>query len=144
MTPARQLALSFVAAAALIGGAAVAADGGRKLNANLRGSLEVPGPGDGDGRGSAMLTVNSGQRKVCYTLTARDIGTATAAHIHLGAAGVKGGVVAMLAAPASGRSTGCVTVSRALAQALIRRPGRYYVNVHTAAFPDGAIRGQLG
>ncbi|MBS1786273.1 MAG: CHRD domain-containing protein [Acidobacteria bacterium] len=27
---------------------------------------------------------------------------------------------------------------------IMKNPGNYYVNVHTAEFPNGAIRGQLG
>ena len=42
-----------------------------------------------------------------------------------------------------GASAGCVTVDDPVLDAILRRPGRYYVNVHTAAFGGGAIRGQL-
>ena len=37
----------------------------------------------------------------------------------------------------------CVRVARSLGRAILANPNRYYVNVHTAGLPDGAIRGQL-
>ena len=37
----------------------------------------------------------------------------------------------------------CQDIDRSLAQALIRDPADYYVNIHPGDFPDGAIRGQL-
>jgi CHRD domain len=42
-----------------------------------------------------------------------------------------------------GASSGCVTVDPALARAILNHPHRYYANVHTTAFPNGAARGQL-
>ena len=123
---------------------AVAADGGRPLSTELTGAAEVPGPGDPDGSGSAALRINPGLGEVCYTLTVAGIDPATAAHIHVGAAGVAGPVVVPLAPPTSGSSMGCATVDRALALELIRVPAAYYVNVHNAQFPAGAVRGQLG
>jgi len=69
---------------------------------------------------------------------------ATAAHIHVGDAGVPGAVVVPLTAPdANGISSGCADVTRALAKALIQNPTHYYVNVHNATYPGGALRGQL-
>ncbi len=135
--------LGLFLAATSLASIATAADGGRKLQANLTGAAEVPGPGDADGRGTATVTVNSGQKKVCYDLHVRNINTATMAHIHLGAIGVAGAVVVTLQAPASGHSSGCVHVSRDLALQILKSPTHYYVNVHNAAFPGGAIRGQL-
>ena len=38
---------------------------------------------------------------------------------------------------------GCVPVTAEVSAALLDNPGGYYVNVHTRAFPSGAIRGQL-
>jgi hypothetical protein len=37
-----------------------------------------------------------------------------------------------------------VTVTRQLARDIVRNPSDYYVNVHNADFPGGALRGQLG
>jgi hypothetical protein len=71
------------------------------------------------------------------------IAPATAAHIHVGAAGVAGPVVVPLAPP-TGTSSGCVTgVSPELIKAITQNPQNYYVNVHNAEFPAGALRGQL-
>jgi hypothetical protein len=114
------------------------------LMVSLNGIQEVPGPGDPDGNGTAEVRVNPRSGEVCWDLYARSIGTATAAHIHRGAAGIAGPVVVMLALPdAGGRSHGCATVDPALAREIAYRGYDFYVNVHDAAHPNGAIRGQL-
>ena len=142
MTVARSLTL-FLAATSLAS-IGVASDGGRKLQTSLTGAAEVPGPGDTDGRGTATVTVNPGQKRICYKLSVTNIAPATAAHIHEGARTVAGPVVVSLGAPnASGMRSGCVTVTRALALEILKNPADYYVNVHNPAFPSGAIRGQL-
>ena len=137
------LSLSFATATALIAAPAVSQDGGRKLQTSLTGAAEVPGPGDTDGTGTATVTVNPGKSQVCYTLAVSGIDTATAAHIHTGKVGVAGGVVVPLEAPADGSSEACATVTRELALEILKSPADYYVNVHNAAFPAGAVRGQL-
>ena len=109
----------------------------------MSGAEEAPGPGDPDGTGTATITLNPGQSEVCFELTVADIAPATAAHIHLAPAGEPGPVVVGLTAPTSGSSTGCVTADRELISDIIRTPSAYYVNVHNADFPAGAIRGQL-
>jgi len=147
MNSLKLLAASFLGSAALIAGVAVAdpvADGGRKLKTVMTGANEIPGPGDTDGTGTASITVNPGQSRICYELKVSNIGTATAAHIHSAPVGVAGPVVVPLAAPSDGDSSGCVDVTRSLADAIRKAPQGYYVNVHNADFPAGAIRGQLG
>ncbi len=120
-----------------------APEGGRPYTVALTGAAERPGPGDPDGTGTATLRVNAGQNQVCYTINVANIDAATLAHIHRGAAGAAGPVVVTFDPPADGSSEGCVSVDRSLAQELIRAPEGFYVNVHNAAFPPGAIRGQL-
>lgn len=118
--------------------------GGRPLTATLTGAAEVPGPGDPDGSGTALITLNPGQQEVCFELSVSDIAPATAAHIHVAPAGTAGPVVVPLAAPTAGTSKGCVQdVDRDLIRAILHDPDQYYVNVHNAEFPPGAVRGQL-
>jgi hypothetical protein len=116
-----------------------------ELIAELSGAEEVPGPGDDDGFGFASVTIHPQGGEVCAFISVIDIAAATAAHIHVGAAGVAGGVVVTLPTPdADGFAEDCVTgLDGPTLQAIIDDPAGYYVNVHNAGFPDGALRGQL-
>jgi len=117
--------------------------GGRPLSTTLTGAEEAPGPGDPDGSGTAHLSLNPGQGRICFELKVRNIAPATAAHIHEAPAGAPGPVVVTLAPPTSGESSGCVSADRELIVEILRDPAAYYVNVHNAEFPAGAVRGQL-
>lgn len=110
----------------------------------MNGIQEVPGPGDPDGSGTVEVRVNPREGEVCWDLYARGIDPATAAHVHRGGAGVAGPpVVAMTTPDAAGRSQGCATVDPGLAREIAAQGHGFYVNVHTAPHPAGAIRGQL-
>jgi hypothetical protein len=113
------------------------------LWAQLRGDTE-PSGGDPNGFGFARVTVDRSTNEVCYRLSVAQISLATAAHIHSGAAGTAGPVVVPFDAPAhDGFSSGCVAVDPALAAQILDNPELFYVNVHNADYPPGAIRGQL-
>ena len=116
---------------------------GKMFMVNLTGAAEVPGPGDPDGAGTAKITIRQERNQLCFQLTVSNIAPATAAHIHEGAVGVAGPVRVPLKAPTDGSSDGCVTVARATLTAILANPANYYVNVHNAEFPAGAVRGQL-
>ena len=135
--------LLAAAAAAATATSPLYAQTAARLTANLTGGAEVPGPGKVNASGSATVRVNAMQRRVCYTVNFRNIPNATMAHIHAGARGVAGPPVVTLERAGPRAFQGCERVSRQLARDLIERPRRFYVNVHSAAFPDGAIRGQL-
>ena len=122
---------------------AIAEEVGETFYARLTGAAEVGG-GDPDGYGEAEITVSDELGQVCWDLNnVRGIGPITAAHIHSGAAGVNGPPVFTLRAANEGRYTGCTDASEWVQDFLESSPGAFYVNVHTAEFPNGAIRGQL-
>jgi hypothetical protein len=120
-----------------------------RLIAALSGANEVdqngnPGAGDADGYGAAAVTVRR-NRRVCWHIAARNIGTIVGGHIHEGSPTQNGPIVVPFFDSAdldpSGR--GCTRAPRAVWRELRRTPSAFYVNVHTSDFPGGAIRGQL-
>ena len=140
----RLLILTAAATALLASGCAGPQTPRARLQVTMTGIQEVPGPGDPDGTGTAEIRVNAADGEVCWDLYARQIDPATAAHIHRGAAGVAGPAAVTLTTPdGTGRSQGCATVDPAVARAMAFQPFDFYVNVHNAAYPNGAIRGQL-
>ena len=115
----------------------------RPVFAVMKGSNETAG-GDRNGKGSASVTFDG--RQLCWGITIANLSRPVGAHIHKARSGKDGSIVVPLQQPAHGdpgASSGCETVSAALARAIRRRPGDYYVNVHTDEFGAGAIRGQL-
>jgi hypothetical protein len=129
--------------------AAKAKVGNRALFAVLTGGKEVGadgerGVGDPDGRGSFTAIVDGGQ--LCFGITVKNVDQPVAAHIHKAKPSRPGPIVVPLSQPSGGdpgASSGCVAVDTALARAILKHPHRYYANVHTNAFPGGAVRGQL-
>lgn len=111
------------------------------LTATLNGANETGG-GDADGSGnfSGQLDVDTGD--VCFTLSTTKVAAATAAHIHEGAAGVDGKPVVTIEVTGANEDS-CVAAEPDLLKALVAAPEAYYVNVHTADYPKGAVRGQL-
>ncbi len=142
-TARRPLLAAAVASAALLAvlPATAASAGGRPFTTTLTGAAEAPGPGDDNGSGRATLTINPGQGEVCYRISATGVDTLLAGHIHEAPVGSAGPVVVPLFSAQTGSQlSGCVTVSRALAREILPSPSDYYVNVHNAEFPAGALR----
>ena len=139
-----RLFVTLVLALALVYVAQVAA--GQALgdaNAMLTGDVEVPGPGDPKGSGTVQVTLKPDTAEVCYELSVANLQEATAAHIHQGKKGEEGPVAVPLDTPKTGTAKGCTKADVVVIEALMQDPTDYYVNVHNAAFPKGAVRGQL-
>jgi hypothetical protein len=114
------------------------------------------GAGDPDAVGSADFHI-VGNNTVCYGFTLTGADTPTDVHIHRGKPGVNGPVVIEFGNVPKGAdgdpdgnpgaSSGCKTLTTptelsALA-GIKKNPGNWYANIHTTAFPTGAVRGQL-
>ncbi|MDQ3915847.1 MAG: CHRD domain-containing protein [Actinomycetota bacterium] len=135
------VALTVAVAAALWG--TTAAGAGTTLSTALVGAEERPGPGDPDGNGFITLTLNQGRGEICFEVTLSGIDTATAGHIHKAPAGEPGPIFVTLFG-SEGPGAKCVTATKAQVKEIRRDPTQFYVNIHTATFPNGAVRGQLG
>ena len=124
------------------------------FNTELRADQEPNGASTSESKGSAQIKVLSdGTLEFTLTINNKSDEVFHRAHIHKGAVGTNGGIhwdfleagvpVATIdGQPATLRG---VAVARAAAvlSDLLANPHLYYVNVHSTAFPGGAIRGQL-
>lgn len=121
--------------------------------------------GDPNGSGEAyVFGIDGDPLTLCYLLV--DIvkiaeldqapGNGRAAHIHRGAPGENGPVVANLAWPQDGQAADCLTEGEILpngnpalpggtgiVKSILDDPAGFYVNIHNNGYPGGAIRGQL-
>jgi hypothetical protein len=148
----KRLIMSVVLVAALgVVATSVPAGAASRLETELDGSNEVPGPGDPDGSGVARVRLNVKAGRVCYAISVTDIVLpATGAHIHRGGVSDAGPVKVALNNPTEvgtsgiGLASGCEEAKTKLLRRIRANPQRFYVNVHTTDYQDGAVRGQLG
>jgi hypothetical protein len=164
----RRLSIVLLVSACCLlrGGGTATADEGSRFHAALRGFNEVPATAS-LGRAHLMLRISEDESTISFTLDFADLsGAPLAAHTHFGAAGTNGGVSFFFCGgdgkPAcpnatSGSISGTVTAADVVGPAaqgiaagdladIIRaiRHGVTYANMHTAKFPAGEIRGQIG
>ncbi len=97
------------------------------------------------GSGTFVARSNIGQGRICWSLTVTGLIDVTAAHIHYlnGPLATQIAVPLSLPTPFTGSATGCATALRALVKQVLVHPENFYVNVHTATYSGGAIRGTL-
>ena len=138
----RNAALAASLALAALPVSPAGAQGDDLLAANLFG-VEVEGGGAGEratGDFNGIYIRASGE--LCYYLEADGIGgDVTAAHIHRGKRGSTGAELVTL--EMAEMDEVCVAVDPGTIAAMLRSPEDHYVDIHTAAHPEGAVRGQL-
>jgi hypothetical protein len=111
----------------------------------LRGAQEVGG-GDTDGGAAGSVWLDTGSNRVNWNLTYTNIAAPSDMHIHTGGLGVNGGVLIGLGAATTGGPgtlIGSVATTDALLDQVIASPLNFYLNIHNAEFPSGAVRGQM-
>ena len=111
------------------------------FTASLNGANEVPS-NPSTATGSVTGTFDKNTKIFNMTLTYSGM-TATNMHIHKGAAGVSGGVLFGIGAPPFASPVSFTSVALSTGQEDSLMNSLYYVNVHSATYPAGEIRGQL-
>lgn len=110
------------------------------FKATLTGIQEVPPVATAASGVGAFTMTNAGG--LLYTITVGGLsGPITAAHFHLGAAGVVGPVIQAITFTGTTATGTWTPLADSIVAALFAE--RIYVNIHTAANPGGEIRGQV-
>lgn len=134
--------LYFNAHSAALPGGEIRGQIGRHVRfARLSAVEEVPA-NSSTATGTGTLVVDPATRAASGSITLSGI-TATAAHIHLGAAGVNGPVNITLTSAGGGVFNVPAGTVLTAAQLLAYKQGNLYYNAHSATFPGGEIRGQI-
>lgn len=112
------------------------------FTADLTAAAVVP-PTDSAGTGKAQVTLDTDSKLLTWDVTYEGLsGDVNAAHFHGPAAvGANAGVVVPFADPLASPIKGSATLTDEQITQL--QGGMWYINLHTAKFPDGEIRGQV-
>jgi len=131
---------AVAAATALIGSPANAET--INFKADLTGASEVP-PVSTAGKGNLTAAYDTASKRLSWKGTVSGLtGDATAAHFHGPAEpGKNAGVLVPAPGVKSGAFEGAATLTDDQAKALMA--GQTYFNIHTAANPQGEVRGQV-
>ncbi|WP_309650739.1 CHRD domain-containing protein [Nocardioides sp.] len=118
----------------------VAAGSGHPRRAAVELTTTLRPSGDPDGVGRARVTLNRARARVCADVTWRRIQSPDSAHLHRRS---DSQVVVDLSTAVTGGARCTTGVRRSLIRAIAAHPRRYYLNVHNATYPAGAIEGTL-
>src|SRR5262249_38276912 len=137
----KSLVAVFVLAAWCVAAAAAAAPSGiRSVSTTLTAAPVTP-KSTSTGRGRIVVKLDTKHGQACWTITLEGVGRLLSAHVHKGKPGKLGPVVLPLGDRYEKK--GCVIAKPAVVAAVAKSPKAYYVDIHTARFVNGALRGQL-
>ena len=113
-----------------------------KYHADLTSAQETP-PADSGGTGALDARYDTSSKMLTWTVTYDGLtGDVTAAHFHGPAApGAKAPPVVPISAPFDSPIKGSATLTDQQTSDL--KAGMWYINLHTAKYPDGEVRGQV-
>lgn len=121
---------------------------------NASGAQEVPNKDNkpiNDQDGAAVTAIRPWGNCVDYAFSWKGVAPPTLGHVHKAPAGQNGDVVAPLWAADKGLPQSVTGLSGTvegikpeIVAEMSANPAGFYTNVHTAEFPGGAVRGQLG
>jgi hypothetical protein len=114
--------------------------------AALDGAQEVGAPGDPDGSATGFITFETRLNRVSWNVSYQNIAAPTLFHIHDGDFGTNGPVFVDLGIATTGGPgtlVNATTTTAAKVDAILADPRGFYLNLHNAEFPAGALRGQL-
>lgn len=157
--------LAMILAGGLVLGSSQGQENNKRFEAALNGTKVVPGPVETATKGKARFSFATDFSRMAYRLRVRNGTNITSAQLHCAPAGITGPVVADLLNPVTGSWSGPLDISAALTSANIVPDAncastigqnivdladlatamanrRIYVDVRSAAFPEGEIRGQ--
>jgi hypothetical protein len=163
--------IAMLAGVVLVGAVLAQPPGHATFVAPMSGDQEVADPPvETNARGQAVFQLSKDGTELSYRLIVANLHNVTMAHIHCGAAGVNGPVVAWLYPDAPppqlipGRSSGVLAQGVIDSSSVVIQPdsaacpggvanfdellakmnsGETYVNVHTEQYPAGEVRGQI-
>ena len=139
----KRLLLALALAACCVPAAAAASPSGIKsVSTTLTASPVTPKSGS-KGRARIVVQLDTKHGKACWTITTKGVvgGRLLSAHVHKGKPGKLGPVVLPLGDRYE--KTGCVIARPSVVAAVAKAPKSYYVDIHSARFVNGALRGQL-
>jgi hypothetical protein len=112
------------------------------MDVSMASNMKMGGAKTGSATGKFVLDTK--KNTLCYSVKTMGLTGIAEAHIHAGAMGADGSdVVGFTPAKFNAKAATCINVDPKVLGDIAMNPSMYYFNVHTAKYPDGAVRGQL-
>ena len=112
------------------------------INATYSVSLAGFKRGSPNGSGHAVVSINASTNELCWTFSQlKNVTSPTVARLFRNFTGASGRNGFLLGR--AYKSSGCIHLESAVLGLIGAKPEQFYVNIHDARFPGGAVRGPL-